>query len=118
MTREDIMAAAVRAQEAFWLTFAAGFPEITSGDLDPLEADEFRAACQYAAESWVAANAPLPLPPADEQFAREDIERVGWLVLYWSGIPAQDRGRLYEFIEAIGNSSVPEACGAVAAGIA
>lgn len=56
------------------------------------------------------------LPP-HERFRAEDIERVGWLVLYWSRIPAQNQDAIYQFIDALDASSVPEACGIVGASI-
>lgn len=51
-----------------------------------------------------------------ERYALPDMLHIGWLVLYWSGIPCED-ALLHEFIEAVGNSTVPDACRDVASAI-
>jgi hypothetical protein len=46
------------ASEAFWVAFAAQFPEVSSGDLDPLSTVQFEDGVERAAREWLSANWP------------------------------------------------------------
>ncbi len=58
LTRAPILAkrACNKALDAFWNAVAESFPEITSGDMDPVEAVHFDEAAQRAVEAWLDAN--------------------------------------------------------------
>lgn len=51
-----IAAALEKATEAFWATFVAEFPEVTTGDLDPLSAVAFDGSVERAAREWLRLN--------------------------------------------------------------
>lgn len=44
------------AQEAFWAVVAREYPDIKSGDLDPMKSHLFDQACKDMVESWVRLN--------------------------------------------------------------
>lgn len=56
---DRIEAATEAAQLAFWAAVAAQFPEITTGDMDPIETFRFDQACANAVTGWVDGNTPL-----------------------------------------------------------
>ena len=61
MTSSDearIAAAVEKASEAFWAAFAADFPEINTGDMDPLTTVRFDDAVEQAAREWLRLNLP------------------------------------------------------------
>jgi hypothetical protein len=64
-SEDRVQQALERAGEAFWTAFAREFPEVTTGDLDPLSTVAFDDAVERAARAWLdanwpsAANAPL-----------------------------------------------------------
>lgn len=53
---QRIQDAAAAAQEAFWTTVAAAFPEIQSGDFPSCAQFKFDEACTQAVETWVSGN--------------------------------------------------------------
>lgn len=56
ITDERIEGAIAKASDAFWATFAAEFPEISSGDLAPLDVVAFDDGVERAARQWVELN--------------------------------------------------------------
>ena len=46
------------AEQAFWKVIAEAYPEITTGDLDPVEAFALMLAMERAVNAWVYENAP------------------------------------------------------------
>lgn len=44
------------AQKAFWESIAKAFPEITTGDLDPVTALKFDEECKAVVEKWLICN--------------------------------------------------------------
>lgn len=44
------------AQEAFWAVVAREYPDVKSGDLDPMQTHLFDQACKDMVESWVRLN--------------------------------------------------------------
>lgn len=53
-----IAASIERASDAFWAAFAAEFPEVSGGDLDPITTVRFDKAVERAAHEWLRANWP------------------------------------------------------------
>ncbi len=47
-----------KAREAFWASIAASYPEIKTGDMDPLEDWEIETAMETAVKRWVHNNKP------------------------------------------------------------
>jgi hypothetical protein len=45
-----------KAQDAFWMVIAKSFPEVKSGDFDPMASHQFDTACEKAVEHWIAMN--------------------------------------------------------------
>jgi hypothetical protein len=64
MPRSDAVADA--AQEAFWQAVVDAYPEITSGDLDPLTTNRFDEACRDTVAAWVQANSDNRTGEPDE----------------------------------------------------
>ncbi len=58
--KERFGAALEAAQEAFWEAFAARYPEIRIGDLDPGAQFAFSEAAERAAKAWLSANEIRP----------------------------------------------------------
>ena len=48
--------AAVKAQDAFWASIVESYPEIESGDLNPLTAGQFAITCQNVVKEWLESN--------------------------------------------------------------
>jgi hypothetical protein len=69
MDEERINEAAEEASMEFWSAVADAFPEVTTGDLPPDAADDFRRAAKGVIERWLEVNAP------DEGEA----ESAGWV---------------------------------------
>lgn len=46
------------AIDAFWEKIADGYPEVKTGDLDPLSDHQFRASCEVALRAWLWSNVP------------------------------------------------------------
>ena len=57
---ERIENAAAAAQEAFWASIAAAFPEVRSGDFPPDAHMAFERACIDATTTGVEGNMPQP----------------------------------------------------------
>jgi hypothetical protein len=53
-----VITAIEAASEAFWTTFAAQFPEIRTGEFDPLTTEHFETAVDRAAREWLSLNRP------------------------------------------------------------
>lgn len=45
-----------RAEEAFWKAVAEQFPEIKTGDLDPMTSSKFSLSCHRVISEWLATN--------------------------------------------------------------
>lgn len=57
--RKDVIADAVqKAEESFWSTIAEEFPEITTGDLDPMTSLHVNTAMNNAVRNWLNQNKP------------------------------------------------------------
>ena len=57
-TEDQIRHAVIDAQDAFWAVMVDKFPEVQTGDMDPLDAFAFRQACEKALERWLQWNHP------------------------------------------------------------
>src|SRR5688572_23731050 len=57
--QNKIKDASAFAQAAFWQVIADAFPDIESGDMPPLDANAFEAACDAAVQVWYETNKPF-----------------------------------------------------------
>ena len=55
-TKEQISGISIYAQHEFWAEVIKHLPEITTGEMDPSDADEFKNACDKAVADWIWAN--------------------------------------------------------------
>jgi hypothetical protein len=53
---ERIQAAVEAAQYSYWAVIASRFPEVKTGDMDPMDQFNFSEACECAVRAWLAAN--------------------------------------------------------------
>lgn len=105
-------------ERSFRVTLSETQLSVVTVALDTLSAgDEESEAENESAKVAIRAARRIDEAEPHEAFTAEQVERAGWLTLYWSGIDARDTGALDEFLEAIGNSSIPEAAGTVGASI-
>ena len=63
-----IRSAAFEAELVFWREVARQFPEVTSGDLDPLSSYQFELAIEKVISTWLEWNLPpgSPIPQGGE----------------------------------------------------
>lgn len=89
---DRIRAAVDKAREAFWASMVESFPEVTSGDMGPGDADTFEWGSNEAAVIWLSWNHPdshFGKAARDEERALAAVDAVAALI---PGAVSQDDG--------------------------
>ena len=59
LSEEALKEIVEQAGDSFWATIACSFPEVKTGDFDPVASITFSTACIVAVKQWLSLNHPF-----------------------------------------------------------